>query len=329
MDESGVKIDIPQIKPENSTTESILVPKAAELASQSLEKPKTKFSLIAGLLILIVFFLAAIVLPGYVIYGKARRLQAAGVKLVETSKGQNIDAVRTELTNTRSSLADLNKSFKLIAWAKIVPFLGAYIKDASHAVSAGVYGLEAAEITLLTVEPYADILGFSGGSVQGVTSDGAKTTQERINFLVKALPDLVPKAEEISQKVDLARRELTYINPNRYPAKFRGKEVREKIKKGLDLANQAADLVTAAQPLLEVSPYLLGLDGQTEYLVLFQNDKELRPTGGFMTAYAVMKVDKAKFEPVSSNDIYNLDARYKPNIEVPDPIAKYIKGPYI
>jgi hypothetical protein len=64
-------------------------------------------------------------------------------------------------------------------------------------------------------------------------------------------------------------------------------------------------------------------------MLLFQNDKELRPTGGFLTAYAIMKVDKAKFEPVSSSDIYNLDAQYKPHIAAPDPIVNLIKGPYI
>ncbi|MEK7112954.1 MAG: DUF4012 domain-containing protein, partial [Patescibacteria group bacterium] len=79
----------------------------------------------------------------------------------------------------------------------------------------------------------------------------------------------------------------------------------------------------------EALPYLLGLEEERRYLVIFQNDKELRPTGGFITAYSIMKVDKAKFEPVSSDDIYNLDNKYKPTLTVPDPIAKYIKGPYL
>ena len=48
-----------------------------------------------------------------------------------------------------------------------------------------------------------------------------------------------------------------------------------------------------------------------------------------MTAYSIMKVDKARFNPVLSNDIYNLDAQYKPSIPAPDPIVKYIKGPYV
>lgn len=307
-----------QIKPQTATP---------PVQPKTMDKRKI-FKILAVVGIVLAVFLVAVVVPSFIIYGKANKFKNNALKLVEASKGQDIDIMRAELGSTKTSLQELQKSFKLVSWAKLVPFFGRYLADADHGMKAGSYGLEAAEITLTTVEPYADILGFKGGNVQGIESDGAKTTQERIDFLVKAIPDLVPKADDISQKVSLVRQELSQIDPNRYPVKFRGKEVREKLKKGLDTVDEVAGLVSTAKPLLEAAPYLLGIDEERQYLVLFQNDKELRPTGGFMTAYSIMKVDKAKFDPVSSSDIYNLDAKYKPVITVPDPIAKYIKGPY-
>src|SRR3972149_8248526 len=101
------------------------------------------------------------------------------------------------------------------------------------------------------------------------------------------------------------------------------------MKKAIDMVNEGVTLVSRSKPLLEAAPYLLGIESPRQYLILFQNDKELRPTGGFMTAYAIMKVDKATFEPVGSDDIYNLDAKYRPVAPAPDPIVNYIKGPYI
>jgi len=365
MDKPKEEEMIPQIKPENSlpedqgpitkeeptdlsspapaaAPESILIPK--ELKPQTKvespppppEKPRFRINLpkgrgvkiLAGIGLGLVILLGALAIPAYTIYGKAMKVKAAGLKLTEAAKGQNIDTIKTELGSTKTSLAELRNSFRLVAWTKFIPFFGLYVRDADQVLKAGTYGLEAAEITLVTIEPYADILGFSGGKVQGIESDGAKTAQERIDFLVHAIPDLVPKADEISRKVTLARQELANIDPNRYPVKFRGQPVREKIRKGLGQVTEVATLVSAAKPLLEVSPYLLGIEEERRYLVIFQNDKELRPTGGFITAYSVMKVDKAKFEPVSSNDIYNLDDNYRPSLTVPDPIAAYIKGPY-
>ena len=70
---------------------------------------------------------------------------------------------------------------------------------------------------------------------------------------------------------------------------------------------------------MAVSPYLLGANQKREYLIVFQNDKELRPTGGFMTAYTIADVEKGVFHPVSSSDIYSLDANYTPRIPAADP----------
>ena len=133
----------------------------------------------------------------------------------------------------------------------------------------------------------------------------------------------------ISAKAKIVNDEISQINPDRYNFKYQGKDVKPQIVSTQGLISETTDLLVNGKPMLQNAPYLLGMDSPRTYLILFQNDKELRPTGGFMTAYAIMKVDKAKFTPVSSNDIYNLDAQYKPSIPAPDPIVKYIKGPYI
>ena len=57
---------------------------------------------------------------------------------------------------------------------------------------------------------------------------------------------------------------------------------------------------------------------------MFQNDAELRPTGGFLTAYATMSILKGKITPGVSEDIYTLDAGFKKKIPAPDPIKKYL-----
>jgi len=338
--------DIPQIKtaepgqPQGpSGEESILIPKIKPnsqentLAQIPTNKPKAKFSLnpkakkiLLGVGIGVLVLLVLIIIPGFLVFGKAKALYKQSKILAEAAKTQNIPTLKSEIGKTRTSLTSLGSAFKFISWTKFIPFAGAYVGDAEHALKAYGYGLEAAEVTLTVIEPYADVLGITAGSSTG---GGEKTTQERIDFVVQAIPTIIPRLDEVTDKVNKAKAEIDQINPNRYPVRLAGREVREPMKKGIDLFNRGAVLVSQSKPLLEASPYLLGLDETRQYLVLFQNDKELRPTGGFMTAYAIMKVDKAKFEPVASNDIYNLDAQYKPRTKAPDPIVKYIKGPYI
>lgn len=332
--------DIPQIKPRDAV-ESILVPKIETAPKESLPvsdkvsnqapaipQPPKKFNRKILAIVLGVFFLILVVigLSFFGVYQKANKLIVVGKDLQGSFNSQDIPHIKSKIGETKKALSGLRSSYKWVSWTKFIPFLGSYVSDLGHAIAGGEYGLDALDITVSFAEPYANLLGFGNGEEAG---DGEKTTQERIDFFVSAIPDLIPKVDGISEKVSKAADEFGQINPDRYPVRIGKRVIREPLRNGLEVITSAADLVADGKPLLESSPYLLGLDEPRQYLVLFQNDKELRPTGGFLTAYSIMKVDKARFEPVSSNDIYNLDAKYRPQISAPDPIVKYIKGPYI
>ena len=62
--------------------------------------------------------------------------------------------------------------------------------------------------------------------------------------------------------------------------------------------------------------------------MIFQNDKELRPTGGFVTAYAIFKIDKGIITLDKSEDIYTLDNSIPNKPKAPAPILKYFPGVY-
>jgi len=323
--------DIPQIKPVkdippannqpgDSGQPSILVPQGP--------MPVKKFdfkilAVVSGVIFLLVLVIG---LSFFGVYQKAARLIVVGKDLQGSFNSQDIPQIKNKIGETKKAILGLKSSYMWISWTRFIPFFGSYVSDLGHAIAGGEHGLEALDIAVSTLEPYANLLGFGNGEE---ASDGEKTTQERIDFFVNAIPDLIPKVDGISGKVSKARDEFTQINPDRYPVRIGKRTIREPLRNGLELIDSTADVVADGKGLLESSPYLLGLDEPRQYLVLFQNDKELRPTGGFLTAYSIMKVDKAKFEPVSSNDIYNLDAKYRPQIPAPDPIVKYIKGPYI
>lgn len=289
---------------------------------------KNKTILFSVLGVLVVFLIYNLV-AGYLLYQSGNKLAASLKGLSESAKSQDLEKIKKEIVATRTSLKKFASSYSLVSWMKVVPYLSAYAKDVDHGIKAGQAGLDAGEIVLTTVEPYTDILGFKTGGKNETGGTGEKTTQERIDFLLKTIPDLLPKIDSISSKVKVIESEVAQINPDRYPEKYKGMEVRSKIKSGQELISEASTFIINGKPMLESAPYLLGMDSPRTYFVLFQNDKELRPTGGFMTGYAIMKVDKAKFDPVLSDDIYNLDAKYKPSIPAPDPIVKYIKGPYV
>jgi len=296
----------------------------------SLPSKNSKGKIWLGIGLFVLLFLIYNVIAGFLVYKQTLKLESAGHALSVAAQSKDLGKVHTELGNTRNALNSFSSTFALVSWAKILPFAGGYVSDVGHAVKAGQAGLDAGDIVLTTIQPYADLLGLAGGANNVLAAKtGEQTTQDRIDFVVKTIPDLIPKIDSISGKAKIVNDEISQINPDRYNYKYQGKDLKAEIVGAQGLTAETANLLVNGKPMLQNAPYLLGMDSPRTYLILFQNDKELRPTGGFMTAYAIMKVDKAKFTPVSSNDIYNLDAQYKPSISAPDPIIKYIKGPYI
>jgi hypothetical protein len=262
----------------------------------------------------------------YGVYKDALVVKAQVDKLQAAAQSQDLNNLKSELANTKTSVAEFKKSYDRVTWMKVIPVAGPYVSDGQHAIAAAEHGLEAGDVMMEVIEPYADLLGFTGGTQ---AKSGEETAKDRIDFVVKTIPGIIPKSDVLAEKIVLVQKEIEFIDPNRYPETFRGKPVREQLKKGIELVDSSTEFIVNSKPLLEVAPYLLGTEGERTYLVIFQNDKEIRPTGGFITAYSIAKVQNGKFVPISSSDIYDLDANYKPTVAASDPIVKYLKGPYL
>ena len=140
----------------------------------------------------------------------------------------------------------------------------------------------------------------------------------------QTLEAITPQLDEVSSHLTKSKEEIAQIDPNRYPSTIAGKPIRANIIKLQQTLDAGYIALTEAKPFISLLPKLLGQDSEKTYMILFQNDAELRPTGGFMTAYAYIKVNKGKITPLDSYDIYDLDARWNRKLPAPEPIKKYL-----
>jgi len=290
------------------------------------KRKKMVFGVVGGVFVFAVGLVVVIGLQAYAVYGDAMKLIERAKRLNDSLQAQDIGVIRSEVDGFRGELEGFEKSVSRFSWSRGLPFVGPYYKDSEAFFSAAYHGLDAARIGIETIEPYADIIGLRAGAEQAGSPE--ETANDRIDFLVSTIDEITPRIDEISGKVKLIQDDLSKIDPGRYPEQVRGVELRAKMIEMFDLVDEGARVLGNSKPLLEKATYLLGVDEERVYLVLFQNDKELRPTGGFITAYSVMRVNNGKVEPVSSNDIYNLDSNYKPRIKAPDVLVDYLMGPY-
>jgi len=246
-------------------------------------------------------------------------------KIKTGTKEQDLSKVGKGVEEIREIVGRVERKTEKIKWMKKLPFLGGYIADIEHGLKAGVAGLDATEMVINTLNPYADILGLSGAKT---ATQSGKTTMDRITFVVSTLDKIKPQFEQINGKLRIVKSELDQVNPKRYPKNFRGKRIREIIVAGKLAVDQGVTLMTDAKPLLEQLPKLLGIDKDQFYLIIFQNDGEIRPTGGFLTAFGILKISKGKISPVLSQDIYSLDGKLAKTELAPEVLIKYLRLPY-
>lgn len=288
-----------------------------------------KIAMIFGgvLLFFVLFFIVlgvAIGVPGYSLYKQAFVLKDSATKLEESLSSKDINIIESQYGEFKNEFGQFDDKFQKVYWLRRMPFVGYYVEDAHSILEAGKLGLETGDIAIETIKPYADIVGLGG------EDDGeGQNANDRIDFLVSTIDEVLPQLDKVNSNLAQIQSIISSIDTSKYPEEFRGIVVRDRITKAKQDFNEGVNFLRESKPLLERASYHLGVEEPREYLLLFQNDKELRATGGFLTAYSIIKVTNGKIENVKSSDIYDLDANYTPAIEAPDPIKDYLKGPYL
>src|SRR6185369_1280593 len=245
--------------------------------------------------------------------------EALGRSAYDAFKAQNLPGAQQNLESVKTKLADIRVTYQKLSLYNSLPIAHSYYQDGLHGLNAADAGVEAGLKSLNSITPYADVLGFTG---EGTFTGG--TAEDRLKLVLQTLQKITPELDAIGGDLNTVQVELAQINPNRYPENFRGTELRSKIVQAQEVSKGAATALTEFRPVIEQIPAVMGANGRKKYFVLFQNDNELRPTGGFLTAYSVIFVENGKVTPEKSDDIYELDKKFSKKIPIPPILGKYL-----
>jgi uncharacterized protein DUF4012 len=273
-------------------------------------------ALVSFLILIVVYSLVV----GLVIKKPAMMVTKNIQASMEAIKNKDLDGTEVNLKLAQDNLDLVNNKFKLVSWVRFIPVFGGYIKDAHHALNAADIGFETAIILLEAVKPYVDVLGFTGADIELQ----AQSAEEKILFIIETLDKISPQLEEVTGKVALIEAEISAINPQRYPVSIKGSPVRGQLVTIQQSLSSSKESLANIKPLLALLPRLLGQPDEQHYLLIFQNEAEIRGSGGFLTAYAILRAQQGKITPLLSQDIYELDNLFGNREPAPEPILKYL-----
>lgn len=279
---------------------------------------KSKRRLVVILLIVVV----ALIIPSIFTYLGLKSASSHAKALIAAYKQQKFDDLRREVGATKNSLQGVNVSLSFLFWLRIIPFLGGYYADVKGLVGAGVEELSALDTIFSNLEGTKAELGFDGHP-----KSGPERVTQALNILNKSLPYL----DKVEGNFTKGARLVKDIDIRKYPDKFKGRVVRQNLEVAKNFILGAQVAMFEGRAALKEAPSALGVNAPKNYLILFQNDKEIRATGGFMTAYATLTIKDGQVSATTSDDIYRLDEKLLNvcltkicPLTPPAPIVKYL-----
>jgi len=263
--------------------------------------------------------------PGRKIYDQVLSLQENSQELQTAISQKDLKGTQVQIANFKTKIKLLDSSINRLSYLGQLPIAKNYYADSKRIIQISLEGLDTGTVLIQAIEPYQDFLGL-----KGTATSSAKTTEDRITFLTQSIESLIPHLDTIDQKVTNISKSLAEIDINRYPTEYQGIAIHDKFNQVTEVLAQVQKYLDNGKPLLSKTSWLLGKDKPRSYLIIFQNDGELRPSGGFWTAYATIKMDKGKVVPGIASNIYDLDDKLQSVTPAPRILKSYhINVPYL
>lgn len=154
-------------------------------------------------------------------------------------------------------------------------------------------------------------------NLKEVTSFAPQERQDKAQSLTEAIIMFQDKLQKVKEELTLANDFLAKVDIDDLP--------KDKAESFAKLRDQLPGAINSINAFSEYSNTLLSLLGHNQskqYLFLFQNNDEVRGTGGFIGTYGIMKINNGNIEKLSIDGIYNPDGQLKERVIPPKPIQK-------
>ncbi|MGQ9523030.1 MAG: DUF4012 domain-containing protein [Anaerolineae bacterium] len=205
-----------------------------------------------------------------------------------------VGSLRQDLGTVRREAGLLVSLAPALGW---LPRVGGDLRAAPHLLVMADGLTEAGAVA-------CDLLGpaLAGDSL---SLDGAIRLLTEEQSDLKRAQAAVARAEEAWRQVDVSR-----LSPRMARRVAPLGRMLPALRAGLDVA--------------AAMPDLLGANGPRVYLIIAQNEDELRPTGGYITGVGEVRMENGRIAAMTFRDSYAVDDFTQPYPDPPEPLRRYM-----
>ncbi|MDA0208176.1 MAG: DUF4012 domain-containing protein [bacterium] len=246
----------------------------------------------------------------------------APIRTITEGEILTLDTDLSILDELIPSLRSVQTGITLVFWSKWVPVLGDYVEFADLAIDA--------------IEDMQSIANFAlplALQVQETYEDGLDGLPEDAGFF--SLSD--GHRREILRAISTARDEydlalLHLAQLSQTIQRISMLSVFPRFQDDFAMLTRESErlstIATKIRPLVHALPAITGIDANEQWMVLFMNDNELRPGGGFIGMYALLETSAGAIVHFEANDTYEVDNLVAGDdgyqLSPPAPITEYL-----
>lgn len=280
---------------------------------------KTVSLLLVGAVILFLFFFLPTLNRFRSLYSSEISAKNAINQAVTAVKNKDFVEASEKAQAAQKHFSQASEDLKIISekpWMKNFFIYRNQVDDLSYLTKTGeILSRSLVNSTVLAVR-FQELISSSP------TGDLSNLSVEQKTEFFKLTQESIPELNGVKADITLATLNLEKIHQIGILL-----PVFSQIKDLEKMLIEANSVLESVIPIAELSVYFVGSPEQNNFLILLQNNDELRPSGGFLGTYGILTVENGDIKNFFSEDIYHLDMPVKDTLDIipPAPIRDYIK----
>lgn len=216
----------------------------------------------------------------------------------------NEESVKNNIQKIERNIDRVSESVDNLYWLFQITGKGDLYDNTTRLILASKYTVQGASELATAVTPLSAYIKDFESALDFQTSSPT-TTREYREYL-KEIEQNSFKLDEATYRISLASEIVNNLNTTVFP-----KGVQDKIIEIKHLISKLEEGTLAFSETVNFLPDILGVNERKRYLLFFQNESELRSSGGWLSSYGVVGIEGGQIRELFVDDIYNADGTLK------------------
>lgn len=231
------------------------------------------------------------------INSSVKNISTSILEIDRTQSSQEIESLEKNISRVGQSVDQMYWIFQVLGKDELYDNTTQLVLGAQYTVQGAKQLVDAVYPLTQYVQDFEPAIDFQTST--------PTTTREYRTYLEEIEKNSY-KLEEADYRISLASEIITNLNTTVFP-----KALQDKIIEFKEIITQIEEGTETFKAVNSFLPDLLGVNERKRYLILFQNEGEIRSTGGWLTSYGIVGVEGGQIRELFVDDIYNADGTLK------------------